>query len=114
MADLNDVFHVPASEKDKPENKFRFAIPGKSTVYELPLLKYLKPSLATDLGNLDEGAFMLKFINEYLPEAFGRLEDTVQLEALFDAWADASGVSLGESPASQELSPSEAEQSATS
>lgn len=100
MADISDVFHIPASKKNEPENKFHFSFPGSSKRYSLPLLKYVKPSVVTDMGAMSEGEFMLKFVSDYLPEAFEKFDDVEQLEALFAAWGAKSGVSLGESSAS--------------
>ena len=49
--------------------------------------------------------------NEYAPGLFERFEDAEQLSAFYQAWAEASGISVGESSGSDESSPATPEPS---
>lgn len=94
------VFQVPASKASIKQNRFEFQIPGSKKIFSVPLLKYLKPSLALELeGSTEVGAAKALF-NEYLPDAFHLFEDGDQLAAFLEAWKDASGIGVGESQAS--------------
>lgn len=113
------VYEVPRSKASIKQNRFEFKMPdGKK--YSVPLLQYIKPSLAqkfdeSDLsvdenGNLVGGdtkeAFDLirLLLDTYFPEAdlFAQFEDAEQFGAWMTAWGEASGVTLGESEASSE------------
>lgn len=95
------VYQVPASKASIKQNRFEFKLPGKSKVYSVPLMKYVKPSIVIDLdGTGDKEAMGVRLFKEYLPEVFPLLEDSDQLESLMNAWEKASGVTVGESEAS--------------
>jgi hypothetical protein len=94
------VYQVPASKASIKQNRFEFQLPGSKKVHSVPLLKYLKPSLALELEEASELAAAKILFNEYLPEAFPQFEDAEQLEAFLEAWKDASGIGVGESGAS--------------
>jgi hypothetical protein len=94
------AFQVPPSKASFKQNRFEFQLPGSRKVFSVPLLKYVKPSLAIELEEASElGAVKLLF-GEYLPEAFPLFEDGDQLGAFLDAWKEASGLGVGESGAS--------------
>jgi hypothetical protein len=94
------VFQVPASKASIKQNRFEFQLPGSKKVHSVPLLKFLKPSLALELEDASEVAAARILFNEYLPEAFAQFEDAEQLGAFLEAWKDASGIGVGESEAS--------------
>lgn len=95
------VFQVPPSKASVKQNRFEFTLPGAKKVYSVPKLNFLKPSLALSFDALTEVQVANALFNEYLPEVFPLIEDGAQLEALLNAWKDASeGVGVGESSAS--------------
>jgi hypothetical protein len=89
-------YEVPKSKAGLKANRFEFKIDGK--VYSVPLLKNLPIDAAIKLG---EGglANLVAAFGEH--EAVVRTLDEEQLDALTDAWAKASGITLGESSASE-------------
>ena len=96
------VYEVPKGKASVKQNRFEFRMPGKTKVYSVPKLQYLKPSLALKLDGLSEIDAARLLFAEYLPEAFDQFEDGEQLQDFMAAWTDASGVGLGESGASPE------------
>lgn len=99
-------YEIPASKASIKQNRFEFTFPGSRKVYSVPLLKYLPPRVAaqleeTDFTNLRSVA---RIFDALVPDLdlFEKFEDSDQLEGWVSAWAEASGVSLGESPASAE------------
>ena len=97
------VYEVPKGKASLKQNRFEFKMPGKTKVYSVPKLEFMKPSLALQLeGDITGAAAARLLFGEYLPEAFESFEDGQQLQDFMAAWAEASGVSLGESGASPE------------
>lgn len=102
------VYKVKPSAANKPENRFEFSMPGSKKTYSLPLLQYVPPQLALDLPSLKEDdpadvmRFMGKFLHRISPkeDIIGLFDDQEQFMDWFQAWQDASTVSLGESGAS--------------
>lgn len=94
------VYEVPRSKASLKQNRFEFKLPGSAKVYSVPLLKFLKPSLALQLENASELAAARSLFAEYLPEALEHFEDGEQLSSFMQEWAAASGISVGESEAS--------------
>lgn len=95
------VYQVPASKASIKQNRFEFQLPGSKKTYSVPKLQFVKPALALSFGDLTEVQVANLLFNEYLPEVFPQLEDGSQLEALLNAWKEASeGVGVGESSAS--------------
>lgn len=94
------VYTVPKSKASIKQNRFEFKLEGDATVYSIPLLKFLKPSIALELQAGNQAEAMRSLFTEYMPGVLEKLEDSVQMGDLFQAWQDASGVSLGESSAS--------------
>jgi hypothetical protein len=93
-------YEVPPSKKSLKQNRFEFVLPGSKKVHSVPLLQYIRPAFIRDYAELDANEFMVKFIDAELPGVLDQLDDAEQLEALFAAWTDASGISMGESEAS--------------
>lgn len=94
------VYQVPASKASLKQNRFEFQIPGSKKIYSVPLLKFLKPALAFRIESATEVEAASALFDEYLPEALEKFEDGEQLGAFMQAWAEASGVTVGESKAS--------------
>lgn len=95
------VYQVPASKASIKQNRFEFQLPGSKKIHSVPKLQFVKPALALSFGELTEVQVANLLFNEYLPEVFPLLEDGSQLEALLNAWKEASeGVGVGESSAS--------------
>lgn len=95
------VYQVPPSKASLKQNRFEFGLPGSKKVYSVPKLQFVKPALALTFGDLTEVQVANLLFAEYLPEVFPQLEDGSQLEALLNAWKEASeGVGVGESSAS--------------
>lgn len=94
------VYEIPKSKASIGQNRFEFRFPDSDRVHSVPLLKYLKPSLAMQIVESSEmvGARML--LDTYLGETFEDFEDSEQLQAFMAAWQEASGIALGESQAS--------------
>jgi hypothetical protein len=97
-------YQVPPSKASIEQNRFTFTLNGKD--YSLPKLAFIKPSLVEQL----EGATKLKAVrmltDHYIPGLFDEFEDAEQLTDLYNAWATASGLKLGESSASRDSSKS--------
>ena len=94
------VYEVPKSQASLKQNRFEFKLPGSPKVYDVPLLKFLKPSIAFEIADLSEIELARRLFAEYLPEASQKFEDADQLAAFMSAWTEASGIAPGESKAS--------------
>lgn len=100
-------FQVPASKASQKQNRFEFQFPGDRKTYSVPLINYLPPWLALKLKNadadLDEGVIRELF-DTIAPGMglFEKFEEAEQFSEWMSAWGRASGVTLGESPASAE------------
>jgi hypothetical protein len=117
------VFTVAKARKPKKNQSFAFQIEGDSTVWQLPLLQYLDPTLARRLRRSGLKAFDLKsekpklrtnvtpedlavldqlvedIFERYCPGLYGQLTDD-QVNLITEAWQDASAVTMGKSSAS--------------
>lgn len=92
-------FDVPASKKSIAQNRFEFTLEGES--YSLPLLKFAPVAAAEHFENGRNVAGILACCeNEAAREAVRSL-DSDQFGELLNAWSAASGVTPGESPASE-------------
>ncbi|ALY09970.1 tail assembly chaperone [Arthrobacter phage Pumancara] len=91
------VYRVPASKASLHQNQFRFQLPGEDRVRSIPKLKYLKPKIAIQVEGMPVQAALQLLFSLYEPGLIDEFEDMEQLEGVIKAWADASGVSLGES-----------------
>lgn len=94
------VFQVPPSKRSLKQNQFEFAIGDRQ--FSVPLLRYIKPSLAFELDGATPAAAAGLLFQEYLPDALPLFEDVEQLNAFATAWQEASGVTSGESEASSD------------
>lgn len=113
------VFEVPASKASIKQNQFEFKVPGEKKTRALPLLKFLPVGTnskmaelaapikkAKDAGNEPDreslqafGVFQIGLLEKYSPGVTDVL-DNEQLKELLGGWQEASGISVGESPAS--------------
>lgn len=90
------VYQVPPAKKSVGQNVFEFALDG--VTYKLPLMKLMRPS---DVALLDTGTTGIRAVFEKHAEgAFDAFETMEQLEDMTKAWAEESGISLGEFGAS--------------
>ena len=116
------TFEVPAAKASIKQNVFEFTIPGSKKVYSLPLMQYIGADLAHQMTeflpkvkeaeenggivsdpelNAALNAWQHDLFERYAPGIYGRLSRD-QVEALAEAWREASAVSLGESSSSSE------------
>ena len=89
----------------------RFAKTAPQVTYKIPKLQYIRPKLAEDLEGQHRIKIVRRLLDEYVPGLFARIEDPDQLLALFKAWAEESGLSVGESSGSNGSSESTEEPS---
>jgi hypothetical protein len=100
------VYTVPPSKASIKQNRFEFMVPGDDKVYEVPKMRYLKPALIADLDQQEKKYAVLRSLLEvYHPGLFDSFEDLDQVESLYNAWGEASGIQVGESSASTGSSP---------
>lgn len=93
------VYEVPKSKASLKQNRFEFKLPGSAKIYDVPLLKFLKPAVALKIQGASEVEAAQALFDEYLPVALEKFEDAEQLGAFIEAWSEASGISVGESKA---------------
>lgn len=98
------VYRLPASKKSLKQNQFEFLLPDDDTLYSIPKLKYLKPSLAVKIEDLPLQEAVILLFEEFHPGLFERFEDSEQFEHFTRAWALASGINLPESKPSSDSS----------
>jgi hypothetical protein len=95
------MFQVPPSKASVKQNRFEFTMPSDpKKSLSLPLLKYLKPTLIAQLDKGEKIDVIKGLLDAYLPGLFDKFDDFDQVTALYEAWAEASGISVGESSAS--------------
>jgi hypothetical protein len=110
------VFEVPKAKASIRQNRFEFKMPdGKK--YWVPLLEFIKPSLALKFADLElttdedgnktadakvTSELVRLLFEAYYPDKdlFAQFDDSDQFAKWMEAWAEASGASLGESAAS--------------
>ncbi|ALY08927.1 tail assembly chaperone [Arthrobacter phage Savage2526] len=97
LDNVPSVYRVPASKASLHQNQFRFQLPGEDNVRSIPKLKYLKPSIAIQVEGMPVQQALQLLFSLYQPGLIDEFDDMEQLEGVIKAWADASGVSLGES-----------------
>lgn len=98
------IFRLPASKASLAQNQFRFQLPDEEHVRSIPKLQFLKPALAVRIEDMPIQQAVVELFTVYETDLLDRLEGLDQLEPLVDAWATASGISLGESKPSSEQS----------
>lgn len=99
------AFQVPKAKASIKQNQFEFVMPDEpDKTLVLPLLKYIKPTLIESLDQGEKLDVVRGLLDAYHPGLFARFDDFEQVGALYDAWAEESGISAGESPASPDSS----------
>lgn len=106
------AFRVPPAKRSIKQNVYEFQMPDSEEIYELPLLRYIKPSLVEELDGGKKSDIVRKLLETYVPGIYERFEDADQLVALYEDWARESGMTLGESSGSTDSPASTEEPSA--
>lgn len=88
------------AEQLAAEAQRRFAQPAPRVTYKLPKLQFIKPALFERLNGSKKIEIIRALTDEYIPGLFDAFEDPDQLLALYNAWAEESGISVGESSGS--------------
>src|SRR4051812_4106163 len=98
------VYNVPPSKASLKKNRFEFTLPGvleegKLRELSVPLLGFIKPELIIGLEGRSKIEAMRDIVESYYPGSTKGLEGGDQLLGLYNAWAEESGIELGESGA---------------
>lgn len=93
-------FDVPASKKSIAQNRFEFTLEGET--FSIPLLKFAPVEAAEQFEVGRDVAGILACCENDKARAAVRSLDGDQFSALMGAWSEASGISAGESGASEE------------
>lgn len=96
------IYRVPASKASLAQNQFRFQLPNEDKIRSIPKLKYLKPKIAMQVEGMPVQQALQLLFSLYEPDLINEFDDMEQLEGVIQAWAAASGVSLGESQPSSD------------
>jgi hypothetical protein len=93
------MYEVPKSRASINQNRFDFRFAGDPKKYSIPLLKFIRPSLALTFEHLTETESIVALFEEYFPgqDMFAKFEDSEQFEGFMNAWKEASGIDVGES-----------------
>ncbi|ALY09794.1 tail assembly chaperone [Arthrobacter phage Preamble] len=102
LDDVPAVYRVPSSKASLHQNQFRFQLPNEDHVRSIPKLKFLKPKIAIQVEGMPVQQALQLLFSLYQPGLIDEFEDMEQLEGVIQAWAKASGVSLGESKPSSD------------
>lgn len=104
------TYSVPASKRSLAQNRFEFTLPGEKTKHSIPLAKYLSTGQIEEIAKQDQvglveilGIFDEKDVPKKTRDAVRTL-DQEQLEGLMQAWQQESGITVGESSASEPTS----------
>lgn len=100
------AFQVPESKRSIRQNRFEFALPDGTEV-SIPKAKYLTIGQIETLSTMGEEISltnMLELFQEPAAAEAVRTLDAEQLQALMTAWQEDSGLTLGESSASEQSS----------
>jgi hypothetical protein len=93
------MYEVPKSKKSLKQNQFEFKLNGKT--YSVPLMKYIKPSIAMRAMSAPPAEQVRIILEEYIGETvFDQFDDMEQIDDWMNALQEASGITVGESPAS--------------
>lgn len=103
---MSDVFVVPASEGDKPENRFSFKI-GRKT-YTVPFIQYLSGPGSEYIDSVavnpvPETTMVRRVLLIECPAAEDEIKSLAndQIMSLFKGWTETSSATVGESSASE-------------
>lgn len=98
------MYQVPESKRSLAQNQFEFTTDGVNK-FSIPKLKYLSIDFLETSAKQKHGIEFVNIVAELGNKAAVvelRKLDAVQLADLNLAWQEASGVSVGESPASSD------------
>jgi hypothetical protein len=104
------VFAVPASKRSLKQNRYEFTVPGDKKKYSIPLVKFLPAGALESVSEQEDVSIfdILTFFDEAEvtegTAAAVRTLDQEQINALMADWQKESGVSVGESSASEQTS----------
>lgn len=99
------TFQVPESKRSIKQNQFLFQVPDDGREYSIPKAQFLPVGVIEKMAGNPEEVTILDILgmfdtaDEAATKAIRTL-DATQLQALTQAWQDASGVTTGESSAS--------------
>jgi hypothetical protein len=97
------VYEVPKSKASIDQNQWSFKMPGDRKTYKVPKLQFMKPSLMRQMdaaqNRIDRVYALLEHYHPGLVDSFEGLD---QVEDFYTKWAEASGITAGESSASSE------------
>lgn len=91
------MFQVPVSQASIDQNRFDFQMPGDEKTYSIPKLKFLRPGFVRTLKGMTEQDVIFAILDEFGLDLVDKFESIDQVVALYTAWAEASGIDLGES-----------------
>ena len=95
------VYEVPASKASIDQNLWSFKMPGDRKTYKVPKLQFMKPSLMREMdATLNKIDRVYALLENYHPGLVDKFDGLDQVEAFYGAWAEASGLTVGESSAS--------------
>lgn len=97
------VYEVPKSKASIEQNQWSFKLPGDRKTYKVPKLQFIKPSLMREMDSMTNRIDRVyALLEQYHPGLVDNFDGLDQVEAFYTTWAEASGVTTGESSASSE------------
>lgn len=97
---MTTPFAIPEAKASIAQNRFDFTMPGEDHTYSIPKLRYLRPAFVRTLSSLTQEDAVFAILDEFGLDLVDKFDDMEQVVALYTAWMEASGVSLGESSGS--------------
>lgn len=98
------MFEIPESKKSLDQNQFRFSYQGEE--YTIPKIKFLSPATVRAISAMTSQETVFYLLDQFgSGDLINQLEDMEQVEALYRAWMQDSGIDVGESLASGGSSP---------
>ena len=95
------VYTVPATKASIEQNLFAFKLPGDRKTYKVPKMQFMKPSLMREMdATLNKIDRVYALLENYHPGLVDKFDGLDQIEAFYSAWAEGSGITVGESSAS--------------
>lgn len=104
------VYAVPASKRSLKQNRFEFTVPGDKKLYSMPLARYLTTGQVEEMSKLGDEVGILDILALFDERggavtkgasAAVRTLEQEQVQELMVAWQTESGISVGESSASE-------------
>lgn len=105
------TYAVPASKRSLKQNQFEFTVPGDKKKYSLPLAKFLPSGAVEEMAKLENNVGLSDILGFFDSAALApgtaaavRKLDNEQINELMAAWQAESGITVGESSASEPTS----------